>query len=259
MIISRARPVADLQMPDTLVIQSHRDPLPFAWLQRCLDSVADWAGRNGYHYRFFDDAIFTPLASDLLEKTAAQRVIASDLARLVRLQEGLAEGYDCVVWCDADFLIFDPQHFVLPQTAYALGREVWIQQDRKQKLRAYVKVHNALLMFRKGNPFLDFYRETAERLVRQNRGRMAPQFIGPKWLAAVHNIALCPVMENAAMLSPAVIRDCLAGSGTALDLFRQKSAYVAAGANLSSSLCEAEGLGEDDMNRLIDRLLGQGI
>ena len=246
-------------MSQTLVIQSHRDPLPFAWLQRCLDSVVDWARRNDYDYRYLDDAIFEPLAQDLLDKTRAQRVIASDLARLVSLQRGLAEGYECVVWCDADFLIFDPGHFVLPQTAYALGREVWIQQDRQRKLRSYVKVHNALLMFRSGNPFLDFYRETAERLLRQNQGAMAPQFIGPKWLTAVHNISLCPVMENAAMLSPLVMRDCLAGGGPALDLFRQKSTYVAAGANLSSSLCETEGLDENDMNRLIDRLLQEGI
>lgn len=246
-------------MSSTLVIQSHRDPLPFAWLQRCLDSVSGWAEANAYHYRYLGDGIFDPLARDLLDKTRSQRVIASDLARLVSLQRGLAEGYECVVWCDADFLIFDPGTFILPQTAYALGREVWVQRDRQQKLRAFVKVHNALLMFRSGNPFLDFYRETAERLLRQNTGAMAPQFIGPKWLTAVHNIAMCPVMENAAMLSPSVIRDRLAGGGEALRLFRQKSAYSPAGANLSSSLCEAEGLGEADMNRLIDLLLADGI
>ncbi len=246
-------------MPKTLVIQSHRDPLPFAWLQRCLDSVADWAQHNDYDYRYLGDGIFDPLAQDLLEKTHSQRVIASDLARLVSLQQGLAEGYECVVWCDADFLIFNPAAFVLPPVAYALGREVWVQRDRQQKLRAFVKVHNALLMFRSGNPFLDFYRETAERLLRQNKGTMAPQFIGPKWLTAVHNIALCPVMENAAMLSPLVMRDCLAGGGEALELFRRKSAYIGAGANLSSSLTEREGLGDAEMDQLIDLLLDDGI
>jgi len=246
-------------MSSTLVIQSHRDPLPLAWLQRCLDSVSDWAHRNDYDYRYLGDGIFEPLAKDLLEKTHSQRVIASDLARLVSLQQGLAEGYDCVVWCDADFLIFKPAAFVLPPVAYALGREVWVQRDRQQKLRAFVKVHNALLMFRSGNPFLAFYRETAERLLRQNEGTMPPQFIGPKWLTAVHNIAMCPVMENAAMLSPLVMRDCLAGGGEALELFRHESACIAAGANLSSSLTEREELSDADMNRLIDLLLADGI
>ena len=246
-------------MPDTLVIQSHRNPLPHAWLQRCLDSVADWARSNAYHYRFLGDEMFAALDQDLLERTATQRVITSDLARLVSLQQGRVEGYDCVVWCDADFLIFDPDAFTLPPGSYALGREVWVQRDQQLRLRAYVKVHNALLMFRRDNPFLDFYRDTAERLVRINRGTMAPQFIGPKWLTAIHNIALCPVMETAAMLSPLVIRDCLDGDGEALQLFRQKSAFAAAGANLSSSLCAAEGLTEADMKRLIDLLLTHGI
>ena len=246
-------------MSKTLIIQSHRHPLPHAWLQACLDSVADWAQTNRYHYRYIGDEIFATLDQELLDKTRTQRVIASDLARLISLQQGLAEGYDCVVWCDADFLIFDPGGFVLPDTEYALGREVWIQHDATQRIRAFVKVHNAFLMFRRGNTFLDFYRATAERLLRLNQGAMPPQFIGPKWLTALHNIALCPVMETAAMLSPLVMRDCLAGQGEALQLFHKKSLAPPAGANLSSSLTEREGLTDADMDSLIDILLAQGI
>ena len=164
-----------------------------------------------------------------------------------------------MVWCDADFLIFNPDDFVLPDFAYALGREVWIQPDARKGLRAFVKVHNAFLMFRKGNSFLDFYRATAERLLRLNQGSMPPQFIGPKWLTALHNIALCPVLESAAMLSPLVMRDCIAGRGDALTLFRQKSSVTPSAANLSSSLTEREGLGNAEMHQLINHLLAQGI
>jgi hypothetical protein len=228
-------------------------------LQACLDSVANWAQSNQYHYRYIGDEIFTTLDQELLDKTRSQLAIASDLARLISLQQGLAEGYDCVVWCDADFLIFNPESFVLPETEYALGREVWVQYDAQGRLRAFVKVHNALLMFRRGNTFLDFYRATAERLLRLNQGRIPPQFIGPKWLTALHNIAQCPVMETAAMLSPLVMRDCLAGQGEALQLFRKKSPAPPAGANLSSSLTEREGLTDADMNSLIEILHAQGI
>jgi hypothetical protein len=246
-------------MPKTLIIQSHRHPLPHDWLRACLGSVVDWARANRYHYRYIGDEIFASLDRELLDKTRTQRTIASDLARLVCLQQSLAEGYDCVVWCDADFLIFDPDGFVLPESEYALGREVWVQHDTQQRLRAFVKVHNALLMFRRGNSFLDFYRATAERLLRLNQGRMPPQFIGPKWLTALHNIALCPVMESAAMLSPLVMRDCISGQGEALRLFRKKSPVTPAGANLSSSLTEREGLTEIDMNSLIEILRVRGI
>jgi hypothetical protein len=171
----------------------------------------------------------------------------------------LAEGYACVIWCDADFLIFKADDFVLPEADFALGREVWIQAGAEGKLRAYVKVHNAFLMFRQGNHFLDFYADTAQRLLHLNQGRMPPQFIGPKLLTALHNIALCPVMETAGMLSPAVMRDLLAGGGKALALFHQKSPVALAGANLSSSLTESEGISSAQMEALIQRLLTRGL
>ena len=246
-------------MPATLVIQSHRVPPPCGWLQLCLDSVASWARAKGYDYRFVDDRIFDLLEPELVEKTRSQPVIASDLARLKSLQQGLAEGYACVIWSDADFLIFKADEFVLPEADFALGREVWVQAGEQGKLRAYVKVHNAFLMFRQGNHFLDFYTDTAERLLGLNQGRMPPQFIGPKLLTALHNIALCPVMETAGMLSPAVMRDLLASGGKALDLFHQKSPVALAGANLSSSLTEREGITTAQMEVLIQHLLTQGL
>lgn len=246
-------------MSATLVIQSHREPLPLPWLQRCLLSVENWARENDCHYRFLGDEIFDSIGAELRAKIGTQMVIASDLARLFSLQQGLSEGYECVVWCDADFLIFDAKRFVLPTDEYALGREVWVQAGPRQRPRAWVKVHNALLMFRRGNSFLDFYRAAAERLLHLNEGGMAPQFIGPKLLTAIHNIVRCPVMETAGMLSPMVMRDRLAGGGDALQLFRQKSLQALAGANLSSSLSRREGLRDADMDRLIDLLLADGV
>ncbi len=246
-------------MSAILVIQSHRDPLPFEWLRTCLESVAGWAHANRFDYRFIGDQIFDLLTPALLEKVSEQPVIASDLARLKGLQRGLAEGYDCVIWCDADFLIFDPEQFILPDSDFVLGREVWVQQDESGKLKSYTKVHNAFLMFRRGNHFLDFYSDTAERLLELNQGRMSPQYIGPKLLSALHNIAQCPVMEVAGMLSPLVMRDLIAGQGDALELFIEKSHRALAGANLSSSLTEREGFTEVEMETLIKQVMLKGI
>ncbi|MGD8420071.1 MAG: hypothetical protein PVJ78_06545, partial [Gammaproteobacteria bacterium] len=112
-------------MPDTLVIQSHRDPLPHAWLGRCLDSVAGWARAGGFEYRFLGDEIFESIDPPLRDRLGERTAIASDLARLRLLQRGLAEGYRRVVWCDADFLVFRPRELRLPETDFGLGREVW--------------------------------------------------------------------------------------------------------------------------------------
>ena len=161
-------------MSDTLVIQSHRDPLPFPWLQRCLHSVQDWAQQRDFDYIYLNDELFDEVPPSILDTVGQQSVIATDLARLFKLQHYLSEGYQTVVWCDADFLIFNPQQFELENAAYALGREVWVQHDKHGRLKAYPKVHNAFLMFRQDNPFLNFYADTAERLLRLNKGSSSP-------------------------------------------------------------------------------------
>jgi len=242
-------------MMHTLVLQSHRQPLPYPWLESCLESVFRWSEKYNFDYRFIGDELFESISPSLLEKTTKQKVIATDLARLHALQDGLRQGYATVIWCDADFLIFNPAEFVLPESSYALGREVWVQADTNNRLRAYSKVHNAFMMFRAGNNFLDFYAETAEKLLNLNSGTMPPQFIGPKLLTALHNIAICPVMETAGMLSPPVTRDLIKGQGAALDLFRRESPVPICAANLSSSLTGQEGISDEDMGRLIEILL----
>ncbi|OOZ38694.1 hypothetical protein BOW53_14690 [Solemya pervernicosa gill symbiont] len=201
------------------------------------------------------DELFDAVPAHLLKKTEEQRVIATDLARLSVLQAALERGYETAIWLDADFLIFKPAEFKLPDQGYAVGREVWVQHDKSRKLKVYKKVHNAFLMFRKENSFLDFYRETAERLLVQNSGPMPPQFIGPKLLTALHNVAVLPVMESAGMLSPLVIKDVLKGGGDALSRFVVNSDQPITAANLCSSCCRSGEVSSQEMEHLIERLL----
>ncbi|MEH6548415.1 MAG: hypothetical protein V7711_13255 [Pseudomonadales bacterium] len=246
-------------MRSTLVLQSHTDPLPHRWLSECIGSVKAWAELKCFDYRFIGDELFQSLEADVLEKTASQRVVATDIARLDALIGALHEGYDNVVWCDADFLIFNPAELAMPDSHYALGREVWVQTDVKNsKLKARVKVHNAFMVFSQGNSFLDFYRDAALRLVRLNVGPMPPQFVGPKLLTALHNVVQCPVVEAAGMLSPLVINDICCGGGPALELFVRRSQLPLAGANLCSSLVNGAELDDDMIGQAIDRLLDEG-
>jgi len=205
------------------------------------------------------DELFDGIETGLMRHIAQQRVIASDLARLQVMQEMLQAGYQRVVWLDADFLIFDPANFLLPTGECAVGREVWVQKDKLGKLKVYKKVHNAFLMFCRGNSFLDFYTDTAKRLLIQNTGNIPSQFIGPKLLTAIHNVAMLPVMETAAMLSPMVIHDLLQGHGAAQELFRQHSAVLPAGANLCASSCDRNELSNAEAKQLIDLLLDSKI
>ena len=240
----------------TLVVQSHRQPIPHAWINICIESVKNWTDQNKYEYQFISDELFTYVSEDVIEKTKAQPVVATDLARLKILQNYLVKGYDTVVWCDADFLIFSPENFILPSDKYAVGREVWVQmaEEKSKILKAYVKVHNAFMMYRNENSFLDFYVDTAEQLLIKNIGRMSPQFIGPKLLTAIHNVVQCPVLENAGMLSPLVISDIAAGGGEALELFHRKSPRPIAAANLCNSLFESKAYSLNAIEKCIDNL-----
>lgn len=245
-------------MPVSLIIQSHKSPLPYPWIERCLESVRDWCALNQYEYRFLDDELFDAVPDSLLEKTKEQTVIATDLARLLVLRDAL-QNYQAVVWLDADVLIFDPEEFVLPDAPYAVGREVWVQRDKNGNLKVYKKVHNAFLMFRQGNSFLDFYVDSAISLLEQNQGPMPPQFIGPKLLTALHNVVNMPVLDSAGMLSPAVAKDLIAGKGPALEMFNANSPGPIAAANLCISSCRSGEVSEKDMEQLIETLLDKKV
>ena len=242
-------------MPGVLVIQSHRDPLPYPWLKDCLCSVRHWAALKGFDYRFLGDELFAPLSEEIMIRTCEQPVIATDLARLVQMRQALEEGYETVLWCDADFLVFAPEQLSLRNESFALGREIWVQQGTRGGLKAFFRVHNAYMMFRRGNPFLDFYINSAQRLLLLNSGRMPPQFIGPKLLSALHNICYFPVEERAGMLSPLVIGDLLGGGHAALELMRQRSVAPAAAANLCSSSVQRGEVTDPQMQALIQHLL----
>ena len=125
------------------------------------------------------------------------------------------------------------------------------------KLKCYKKIHNAFMCYRRGNPVLEFYLYAAEQLLRRHVGPMAPQLLGPKFLATLHNVLEFPVLETAAVLSPVVIRDLLAGGGPALAKFRRESTVQPAAVNLCGSMVVAGELRDADLSGVVDILVAQ--
>lgn len=248
----------------TLIFQSHPPVEQPTWVKQCLASVQNWATANSYEYRLLDDELFRFIPADLQRKFDRQRVILTDLGRVQWAQYFLAQGYDEVLWLDSDFLIFKPEQFELPRKqvgalGYALGREVWVQEKAGGALKAYKKVHNAALYFRRGNAFADFYIAHATRLLSALSGNVPAQFIGPKLMTALHNVVGCPVMEHAAMFSPLVVEDVVRGQGAALTLMLRKSACAPSGANLCSSMVASGQLNHTTMQVAVERLLEKSL
>ena len=219
-----------------------------------------WAQQNGFSYRFQGDSLFDLLAPyPFLDRYS--RVIQSDIARLLWMEQSLAEGYERVIWLDADMLVHRPEEFTVPSASFSVGREVWVQETAPNRYKAYVKVHNAWLHACTGSVDLPFYRETALRLLARNTSGVPPQFVGPKLLTALHNVVGFEVNERAGMLSPEVARACAHNepSNRALVLFLSRHKEEPAALNLSAS-CETDAMqGEGFYDALIKSLLNNEI
>ena len=230
--------------------------MPRPWLAHCLESVRAWAQQAGFSYRFQGDSLFDLLVPyPFLDRYS--RVIQSDIARLLWMEQSLAEGYERVIWLDADMLVHRPEEFTVPSASFSVGREVWVQETAPNRYKAYVKVHNAWLHACTGSVDLPFYRETALRLLARNTSGVPPQFVGPKLLTALHNVVGFEVNERAGMLSPEVAR-AYAYNGQphrALALFLSRHKEEPAALNLSAS-CETDAMqGEGFYDALIKSLL----
>ena len=228
-----------------------------------MRSVRDWAAEAGLGYRWLDDELFELLPAQLRPGGRITPVIAGDLARLLWAQCLLRAGEARqVLWLDADVLVFRPERLKLPDVAYAVGREHWVQRDGRGGWRCYRQVHNAALFFRGDadgrNSLLDFYADSAARLLRANQAAMPPQFIGPKLLTALHNVVQLPVMEHIGMISPGLAADLPGGAGGALAAYRARAGVPLAAANLCRSACRAGEAGAAHMDRLI-QVLTDGV
>lgn len=215
-----------------------------------MDSVRAWAEARGLAHRLVGDELFDVLPADLLDKCADRRVVATDLARLAWIERLLDEGFEPVLWCDADVLVFDPDRLGVPEGPTSVGREIWV--DERGRVRRHV--HNAWLMFRRDNPLLAFYRYAAERVVRAHQGPMVPQLVGPKLLTTLHNLVQLPVTEEVNMLPPMVLRDVLAGGGRFRDAYLAGCTTPPAAVNLCGSQVEASEVSNEQIYGITDRL-----
>jgi len=245
------------QRGQTLVIQSFHDRPP-VWVRRCMASVRAWAEGAGFGYRAMGDEIFDHLPRWVRRKTARRASTATDLARLHALDAALDEGWARVIWLDADVYIIDGAGLTAelrPEDGYLLGRESWVQPDKRGRLQVYHGVHNAIVLAEPGNALLSFHEHAAMRILARHEGEMVPQLIGPKFLTALDNMMGLPASWAVNMASPLVVRDIAAGGGPARDRLLARSKRVPAALNL----CHSHAGRETDGVQLDDRTLDEAV
>jgi hypothetical protein len=217
----------------------------------CLESVHGWAQKQGHQYRFVGDEIFERVPRWYRDKVGGKLPVATDYGRLILIQEALKEGFDTVIWLDADVLVFDPSLYISFEGSCAFGQEVWVQAEG-DGYTAHRNVHNAFCAFRQNSVTLPFLLETMESLIRRvDPNHLAPQLVGPKLLTALHSLCDFSLVPEVGALSPSVVADIVIGKGAALDMLRRRSEVKPKAVNLCASLIETP-----QAEKVIEVLLG---
>lgn len=244
----------------TLVIQSYRTRGVAAWIGACLESVQAWAAGAGYRYEFVDDRLFDYAPRWVRERCSRQLLPLTDVARMHLLRERLGQGWDRVVWVDADVLVFAPERFVLDDAApYALCHELWLRVTEDGRVESEEKVCNAVMLLTRGQPMLDFWIFAVEEILRAH----APHEIGPltastQFFTNLAQIMPLRVLRSVGLFSPPVVRD-LGGDGELAREWARRFGSPIGAANLCASLQDRSSagamVGEAELQRAVDVLL----
>jgi hypothetical protein len=222
---------------DTVVYQSFRTQNVPQWISRCMQSTHDWAALRGFDYHFVDDKLFDYVPADLRARTQ-NKVILSDIARLLVGKELLANGYTRVVWVDADVVVFDPESWQLPtESDYYLCHELWpspvaggVQFDHR--------VNNAVFVFSAGNPFLDFYIDSCRRVLESDREQIQ-WMLGTRFLKAMFGGYPVPVLKNIGMFDLNILEDLTRGSTKLLPMYMKAMSVPLVAANCCFSMTDS--------------------
>jgi hypothetical protein len=175
------------------------------WIERCMQSVQAWAAQRGYDYLFIDT--YAPYVSPQEAEDAEVIEAISDLLRLHAARDLLAQGYQRVIWFDADVLVFDPAPLSIPVTEeFAFCEEVWVDQKGERELAARRSLAWGVAVFVEGNSALDFLAYALKTIMRQKPPRRTTPLFSVNFLSYLHQYVPMPLLYDIGSFSPAVLR-----------------------------------------------------
>ena len=120
-------------------------------------------------------------------------------------------------------------------------------------------MNNAVAVFTRGSPFLEFYVHACEEIVRRLEGPVSKLAVGTAFLTRLGQAMPLPLLGSVALPSPLVLRDLARGGGPFVELFMSRFGGPAGAANLCASLRgqEVDGVPVDDalLTAALDRLI----
>lgn len=147
----------------------------------------------------------------------------------------LDQGYQQVVWLDADVLVFAPQQLDTRQVrCHAFSREVMLHRLPGGDIRAAAPgLNNAVMVFGRGCPVLPLYRAAAERRLQQTQsGSITRTLVGPQRLQQLAATLPLARLNHIGLFTPALMQDLAQGSTRWWQACRQAHGYPLAAAKL---------------------------
>jgi hypothetical protein len=248
-------PMTDRTPPDTrtLVVQSFRRTDVPAWIERCLDSVRRWTAQRGFDHAFYGDEFYDLCGADYLARVGGNPRSITNLARLEITRIKLAEGYDQVIWFDADVFVFDPDRLIMQTDAgYAFSREAWVTKAPNGTAQlAYTSLHNAAFIFTQRQTDLELFIHIIRHIV-MTRTIGSNYQVGVRLISGLAYSLDIPAITCVGMFSPDVV-DAIADNRRGfMRAFARFHGHKVQAANLGWS--QAEHFTEARMMAAMDRL-----
>jgi hypothetical protein len=241
----------------TVVYQSFRTQDVPRWIQRCMQTVQEWTALRGFDYHFVDDRLFDYVPAGLRARTQ-NKVILSDLARLLVGRELLQSNHQRAVWIDADVAVFDPNAWQLPtESNYYFCHELW-PTPMPDGVRFDYRANNAVCIFSAGNPFLEFYIDGCRRILESD---FEPNqwMLGTRFLKAMLSGYPVPVLANIGMLDPTILQELARGTPILLPLYVKAMGRPLVAANFCFSAANVTSHGLTLTESVFDAVVQQCI
>lgn len=221
----------------TLVFQSFRTTDVPNWMQRCMTSVEQWSGLQGYSYKRLGDEFFDVVPGWFRERSTQSHLPSTDLARLLWISAFLKDEWERVIWFDADVLIFNPEAMRIECRApEMMCYEVWLREKPNEPLQPGIGVNNCTMSFTRESSFLEFYIQSCLRIAKQDPDGPSRNRLGPGLLKWVHRGTMLELIRTVAMFSPYMIRQIADGKKEAIRLYAEHWQGEIHAANLCSSV-----------------------
>jgi hypothetical protein len=237
----------------TLVVQSFRKTDVPEWIERCLDSVRRWTRLRGFEYAFYGDEFYELCGPDYLARVGGNPRSITNLARLEITRIKLTEGYDQVIWFDADVFVFDPARLIVPtDSGYAFSREAWVTKAPDGSARFnYASLHNAVFIFTSRQTDLELFIHIIRHVV-MTRMISSNYQVGVRLISGLAYTLDIPVITCVGMFSPDLIEAIADGRRDFMRAFARFHGHKTQAANLGWSL--AANFTEARMMTAMDRL-----